>query len=53
MLKINVDRMIRLLSHYKETHPSAHDVSDGLVGTWMALYGEKENTYEEEEEKEN
>lgn len=53
MLKINVDRMMRLLEHYKATHPSAPDVSDGLVGTWMALYGEKENPYEEEEEKEN
>ena len=53
MIKINVDRMIRLLSHYKETHPSAPEISDGLVGTWMALYGEKENPYEEEKEKEN
>ena len=53
MLKINVDRMMKLLSHYKETHPSALEISDGLVGTWMALYGEKENPYEEKEEKEN
>lgn len=52
MLKINVDRMIRLLEHYKATHPSAPDISDGLVGTWITLYGEKENPYEEEE-KEN
>ena len=52
MLKINIDRMMRFLSHYKETHPSAPEISDGLVGTWMALYGEKENPYEEEE-KEN
>lgn len=53
MLKINVDQMTRLLEHYKVTHPSASDISDALIGTWMALYGKKENLYEEEEEKEN
>ena len=50
MIKINVDRMMRLLSHYKETHPSAPEISDGLVGTWMALYGEKESLYTEGKE---
>lgn len=50
MLKINVDRMLRLLSHYKETHPSAPEISDILISTWMALYGEKENLYIEEKE---
>ena len=52
MLKINVDRMMRLLSHYKETHPSAPEISDTLIGTWMALYGEKESLYTEEVDKE-
>lgn len=50
MLRINVDRMIRLLEHYKATHPSAPDISDTLIDTWMALYGEKENLYTEEKE---
>lgn len=54
MLKINVDQMIRILEHYKATHPSAPDVSDTLIGTWIALYGKKENPYEKEEkDKEN
>ena len=50
MLKIDVDRMLRLLSHYKETHPSAPEISDTLIDTWVALYGEKENLYTEEKE---
>lgn len=52
MLKINIDRMIRLLEHYKATHPSAPEISDTLIGTWMALYGEKESLYTEEKDKE-
>ena len=52
MLKINVDRMMRLLSHNKETNQSAPDISDTLIGTWMALYGDKESLYTEEKDKE-
>ena len=52
MLKINVDRMMRLLEHYKVTHPSAPEISDTLIDTWMALYGEKESLYTEEKDKE-
>ena len=52
MIKINVDRMLRLLSHYKETHPSALEINDTLIDTWVALYGQKESLYTEEKDKE-